>query len=82
MKIFYKKEYKEEKRINKTLRRTINELEEENRKLKEQNRLLNHDCTVVLENEVKNRGKIKDLENNIEFLVNNLPKSKIKKLGL
>lgn len=68
----------------KTLKKVINNLEDENANLKskvEQRDLILKDYQkeheILLNNSAEYRAKIVDLENNIEFLVNNLtPKKK------
>ena len=78
-----------EKKLIQTLYNVINELERElslkDEKLKQENarnELYIKDICIVLKNESENRKRIKDLENNIELLVNNLSKQKKKQLGL
>lgn len=73
------------KKLINTLKSTINDLEDEKLKLKEEirkekekGRLYQHDLVILLENAEENRKKIVDLENNIEFLVNNLSPAKRK----
>lgn len=73
------------KKLINTLKSTINDLEdnklklkEEIRKEKEKGRLYQHDLVILLENAEENRKRIQDLENNIEFLVNNLSPAKRK----
>lgn len=66
----------------KTLRNVINELEDENAKLKYVIRLKEHNNVILLENSKELRAKIKDLENNLEFVTNNLSAQKRKQLGL
>lgn len=69
-------ELKEVKSVNEALKSTINNLEEENSILKV--RIKERD--KIIEQEFKNKKKLKDriidLENNVEFLVNNLSKAK------
>lgn len=66
----------------KTLRNVINELEDENAKLKYVIRLKEHNNVILLENSKELRAKIKDLENNLELVTNNLSAQKRKQLGL
>lgn len=47
-------------------------------KQKEEIRILKHNELILLENAEESRAKIRDLENNIEFLVNNLSPQKRK----
>ena len=69
-------------RLRKTLLKVINSLEEENKQLKNKMKEKEHDNLILLDNSIELRRKIKDLENNIEFLVNNLSSIKKKKIGL
>ena len=69
-------------RLRKTLLKVINSLEEENKQLKNKIKQKEHDNLILLDNSIELRRKIKDLENNIEFLVNNLSSIKKKKIGL
>ena len=69
-------------RMRKTLLKVINSLEEENKQLKNKMKQKEHDNLILLNNSIELRRKIKDLENNIEFLVNNLSSIKKKKIGL
>ena len=69
-------------RMRKTLLKVINSLEEENKQLKNKMKQKEHDNLILLDNSIELRRKIKDLENNIEFLVNNLSSIKKKKIGL
>ncbi len=55
-----------------TLKQTINSLQEELENEKQKNSYLTKDLVVLLNNEMMNRKKMTDMENNIEFLVNNL----------
>lgn len=78
-----------EKKLIQTLYNVINELQRElslkDKLLKqerEKNTLYINDICIILKNESENRKLIKDLENNIELLVNNLSKQKKKQLGL
>ena len=68
--------------LRKTLLKVINSLEEENKQLKNEMKQKEHDNLILLDNSIELRRKIKDLENNIEFLVNNLSSIKKKKIGL
>ena len=68
--------------LRKTLLKVINSLEEENKQLKNKMKQKEHDTLILLDNSIELRRKIKDLENNIEFLVNNLSSIKKKKIGL
>lgn len=64
------------RKLIKKLKKTINNLEEELELEKSSNRLFRNDCLILLETSINQRRKIKDLENNIEFLVNNLSAKK------
>ena len=80
----------------KVLRRTINKLETEIKSLKEKIKEQNHNCLILLNTNKEQRKEIKelkekvelledknqDLENNVEFLVNNLTQKKRASLGL
>lgn len=68
--------------LRKTLLKVINSLEEENKQLKNKMKEKEHDNLILLNNSIELRRKIKDLENNIEFLVNNLSPKKKKEIGL
>ena len=68
--------------LRKTLLKVINSLEEENKQLKNKMKEKEHDNLILLDNSIELRRKIKDLENNIEFIVNNLSSIKKKKIGL
>ena len=68
--------------LRKTLLKVINSLEEENKQLKNKMKQKEHDNLILLDNSIELRRKIKDLENNIELLVNNLSSIKKKKIGL
>ena len=64
--------------LYKSYKKTINNLEKELEEQKEKNRLLEHDCILLLDNAEESRNKIKDLKNNVEFLYNNLSPAKKK----
>ncbi len=73
----------EEQRVNKLLKKTINNLEDDldyaNLRVKNRDEFINdlqEKNVILLENSSELRSKIEDLENNIEFLVNQLPKQK------
>lgn len=67
-------------KLIKTLKATINNLEEELDKKNLANQYLQHDCEILLNTSREQRNKIKDLENNIEFLTNNIGSRKLKEL--
>lgn len=69
-------------KIRNHLFEVINQLEEENLRLKDKLKEKEHSDLILLQNASEQRAKIKDLENNIEFLVNNLSSIKKKKIGL
>lgn len=60
------------RKLVKTLKNTINNLEQELKEEKTRNEIYQKDMVILLKNSEKQRKKIKDLENNIELLVNNL----------
>ena len=66
----------------KTLKNTINELEEENRHLKYVIEEKDANNIILLENSMKLRAEINDLKNNLELVTNNLSAQKRKQLGL
>lgn len=55
-------------------------MQEELKRLKTNNDYLQHDCVIMLDTAKEQREKIKDLENNIELLVNSSKNKKIKEL--
>ena len=74
--------FKKRKNLINNLNKVINSLEYENNQLKEKNRIYEKDLIILLDNAKEFRERIKDLENNIELLTNNLSPAKKKKLGL
>ena len=73
----------EERRVNDLLKRTINNLEDDldaaNLRVKNRDNLMKdyqEEHEILLNNSAELRSKVTDLENNIEFLVNQLPKQK------
>lgn len=68
--------------LRKTLLKVINSLEEENKQLKNKMKEKEHDNLILLNNSIELRRKIKDLENNIEFITNNLSEEDKQKIGL
>ena len=77
----------DEHKINTKLKETINNLQEDLNKEKFKNKLKDEKINdyqeeheILLENAVKARAKILDLENNLELVVNNLPENIIKEL--
>lgn len=78
-----------EKKLIQTLYNVINELEKElslkDKLLKqerEKNTLYINDICIILKNESENRKLIKDLENHVKLLTDNLSEAKKKQLGL
>ena len=69
-------------KIRNHLFEVINQLEEENSRLTDKIKEQEHNNIILIENSIKLRSKIKDLENNIEFLSNNLSPKKKKEIGL
>ena len=70
------------KLLIKSLKKAINQLEKEKSNLEYKNKELEHDNILLLEANRDLRGKIYDLEKNLEFVTNNLSVQKRKKLGL
>lgn len=77
------------KKLIQTLKNVINNLEDEKKKLEEElikekakNYTYQHDLVIILQNSEEYRKKIQDLENNIEFLTNNLSPAKKKLLNI
>lgn len=78
---------KESEQTNELLKKTINNLEDDidlaNSKIENRDRILNdyqEEHEILLNNASELRAKIKDLENNIEILVNNTTDEKLKEL--
>ena len=66
------------KKVIKTLEKTIDTLKEVINNLENENKILRHnEETLILDNN-KNKEKITDLENNVDFLYNNLSVAKRK----
>lgn len=70
------------KLLIKTLKNTINELQEEKEQLINKNKDLERDCIILLETNREQRERIVDLENNVELLVFNLTPKKRALLGI
>ena len=70
------------KTLIKTLKNTINELEKNLDEQKYINKVHQHNEVILLNNLAEARAKIKNLENNLEFVTNNLSAQKKKKIGL
>lgn len=66
----------------KTLKNTINDLEEELQHEKNLNKIHQHNEVILLDNLSEARAKIQNLENNLEFVANNLSAQKKQKIGL
>lgn len=64
--------WNEQKRINAILKENLEATEKALEEEKEKNRLYLHDILILLKNAEENREQIKVLENNVEFLTNNL----------
>ena len=65
-------------KLRKTLLKVIEQLEEDKEELENKLKEKEHSNLILLQNASEQRAKIKDLENNIEFLVNNLTPAKRK----
>lgn len=68
------------RKLIQVLKNTINSLEDDLQAEKRQNNQLINDNIILLENSRELRAKIVDLENNVEFLYNNLSAQKKKLL--
>lgn len=68
------------RKLIKTLKATINSLENDLENEKQKNSYLTKDLVVMIQNQTRSRKRIIDLENNIEFLTNNLGSRKLKEL--
>ena len=64
--------WNEQKRINAILKENLQSTEKALEEEKEKNRLYLHDIMILLRNAEEYREQIKVLENNVEFLTNNL----------
>ena len=65
-------------KLRKTLLKVIEQLEEDKEDLENKLKEKEHNNLILLQNASEQRARIKDLENNIEFLVNNLTPAKRK----
>lgn len=74
--------FKTKNMLIQSLKGVINSLEKENLQLKEKNKMYEHDTIILLDNAKELREEIRNLENNLEFVTNNLSVQKKKKLGL
>lgn len=68
------------RKLIETLKRTINNLEDELVEKKAVIKNCQEENTILLENSAELRAKITDLENNIKLLVNNSRSKKVKEL--
>lgn len=66
------------KLLIKSLKNTINELQEENQQLTNKNKDLEHDNILLLDTNRDLRAEVKNLNNNLELVVNNLSAQKRK----
>ena len=74
--------FKTKNRLIQSLKGVINSLEKENLQLKEKNKMYEHDIIILLDSSKELREEIKKLENNLEFVTNNLSVQKKKRKGL
>ncbi len=68
------------RKLIKTLKATINSLENDLENEKQKNSYLTKDLVVMIQNQTRSRKRIIDLEKNIEFLTNNIGSRKLKEL--
>lgn len=74
--------FKTKNMLIQSLKGVINSLEKENLQLKEKNKMYEHDIIILLDSSKELREEIKKLENNLEFVTNNLSVQKKKRIGL
>ena len=74
--------FKTKNMLIQSLKGLINSLEKENLQLKEKNKMYEHDIIILLDSSKELREEIKKLENNLEFVTNNLSVQKKKRIGL
>ena len=74
--------FKTKNMLIKSLNGVINSLEKENLQLKEKNKMYEHDIIILLDGSKELREEIRNLENNLEFVTNNLSAQKKKKIRL
>lgn len=74
--------FKTKNMLIQSLKGVINSLEKENLQLKEKNKMYEHDIIILLDSSKELREEIKKLENNLEFVTNNLSVQKKKIIGL
>lgn len=76
---FNKKKIKKQEENSDNFMKILNETLD---RTKNKNKELEHNNLILLENSIELRKKITYLENNIEFLTNNLSTQKKKRIGL
>ena len=74
--------FKTKNMLIQSLKGVINSLEKENLQLKEKNKMYEHDIIILLDSSKELREEIRNLENNLEFVTNNLSVQKKKRIGL
>ena len=74
--------FKTKNMLIQSLNGVINSLEKENLQLKEKNKMYEHDIIILLDSSKELREEIRNLENNLEFVTNNLSAQKKKKIRL
>ena len=74
--------FKTKNMLIKSLNGVIHSLEKENLQLKEKNKMYEHDIIILLDGSKELREEIRNLENNLEFVTNNLSAQKKKKIRL
>lgn len=72
--------FKTKNMLIQSLKGVINSLEKENLQLKEKNKMYEHDIIILLDSSKELREEIRNLENNLEFVTNNLSAQKKKKI--
>lgn len=74
--------FKTKNMLIQSLKEAINSLEKENLQLKGKNKMYEHDIIILLDSSKELREEIRNLENNLEFVTNNLSAQKKKRIGL
>ena len=74
--------FKTKNMLIQSLKGVIHSLEKENLQLKEKNKMYEHDIIILLDSSKELREEIRNLENNLEFVTNNLSAQKKKKIRL
>lgn len=74
--------FKTKNMLIQSLNGVINSLEKENLQLKEKNKMYERDIIILLDSSKELREEIRNLENNLEFVTNNLSAQKKKKIRL